>query len=116
MCLRWICICTCYIDCVLFVFQAEPKMSPIKLSPENLKALDNHLRDYSFVEGWQATHSDNVLSNIVASVIESVPNYVHISRWWKHIKTYDMAEFQGMARTVEDILGMFGVSAKTVRA
>lgn len=88
-------------------------MSPIKLSPENLKALDNHLRDYSFVEGWQATHSDNVLSNIVASVIESVPNYVHISRWWKHIKTYDMAEFQGMARTVEDILGMFGVSAKT---
>lgn len=91
-------------------------MSSIKLTPEHLKALDNHLRDYSFVERWQATHSDFILSNIVAAVKESVPNYVHISRWWKHIQTYDIVEFKGMGRTVEDILGMFGATAKTVRA
>lgn len=104
-----------YIDSVLIVFQAEAKMSAIKLKPENLEALDNHLRDRSYVEGWYATHSDNVLCNIVEPVIENLSNYVHISRWWKHIQTFDIAEFQGMARTIEEILGIFGASAKTVR-
>lgn len=88
-------------------------MKGVKWSPENLKALDDHLRDYSYVEGWRATHSDGLLVRAVEPVIKNLVDYVHITRWWKHMKTFEVAEFQGMARTTEEVVAMFGTTSKT---
>ena len=89
-------------------------MGAIKLSPEHLETVDNHLRDHSYVGGWFATQSDAVLIGIVTPIIKNLSKYVHISRWWKHIMTLEMAEFQGMTPTVDEVLGMCGASSKMV--
>lgn len=89
-------------------------MNGVKWSPENLKALDDYLRDHSYVEGWRATHSDGLLIRAVEPVIKSLVDYVHITRWWKHIQTFQITEFQGMARTMEEVVSKFGTTSKTV--
>lgn len=90
-------------------------MQGVKWSPENLKSLDNYLRDHSYVEGWRATHSDGILLSALKSVIKNLSGYVHITRWWKHMQTFEIGEFQGMARSIEEVVAMFGTTSKTVR-
>ncbi|XP_063873046.1 tyrosine--tRNA ligase, cytoplasmic-like isoform X2 [Scylla paramamosain] len=92
---------------------AEPKMSTVKLSPERLQAIDNYFCNYSYIEGSFATHSDRVLSDFLTPVIDDLSHYVHTSRWWKHIQTFELHELQGMARTIDEILDVLGKSSKT---
>ncbi|KAK8400547.1 hypothetical protein O3P69_003308 [Scylla paramamosain] len=93
--------------------KAEPKMSTVKLSPERLQAIDNYFCNYSYIEGSFATHSDRVLSDFLTPVIDDLSHYVHTSRWWKHIQTFELHELQGMARTIDEILDVLGKSSKT---
>lgn len=90
-------------------------MSSIKWNPEHLEALDNHLRDRSYIEGWSATQSDSLLIHALEPVTKNLTNYVHITRWWKHMKTFKNHELEGMARSTEEVVSKFGTTSETVR-
>lgn len=88
-------------------------MNAVKLSQKSLQAIDDYFCNYSYIEGSFATHSDRVLSDFLTPIIDDLSQYVHTSRWWKHIQTFELHELQGMARTVEEILDVLGKSSKT---
>ena len=89
-------------------------MSAANLSPEKLEAIDDYFCNYSYIEGSFATHSDSILSNFLRPVINDLSHYVHTSRWWKHIQTFELHELQGMARTIDEILDALTRSTKMV--
>lgn len=74
-------------------------------TPTQLSTLDTHLKTHSYVCGHQPSKSDSILATSIGQNGVDLSTYVHVSRWFRHIGSFDHCELSGELRTVEDIFG-----------
>ncbi|XP_069943421.1 tyrosine--tRNA ligase, cytoplasmic isoform X1 [Cherax quadricarinatus] len=81
---------------------------------ETLRTLDDHLNEYSYIEGYQPTVSDTVVCKSLHTVTEDLSCYKHLSRWLSHMKSYKDEQLHGELKTVNDVLATLAPHAKKV--
>ena len=81
------------------------------LSDETLLKLDSHLRDYSYVHGYEFSDLDLLLSSYIDESTLSA-SLVNVRRWLNHIKGQDEATVKVVIpkKVKSDILTLFGKS------
>nr|XP_053633067.1 uncharacterized protein LOC128689030 isoform X2 [Cherax quadricarinatus] len=82
---------------------------------ETLRTLDDHLNEYSYIEGYQPTVSDTVVCKSLHTVTEDLSCYKHLSRWLSHMKSYKDEQLHGELKTVNDVLATLAPHAKKMR-
>jgi len=75
--------------------QESKKISPLKYNVSTkagLEALENHLQNNSYIDGYCVSALDLEHAKLVN--VESMAEFPHIKRWFKHVTTYSIKDLK----------------------
>lgn len=83
-------------------------------TPEMLETLNDHLSEFSYIERYQPTISDKVVSKALENVTKDLSSYAHLSRWFSHMQNFKKEELSGKHESVEKVLATLEPPTKKV--
>jgi len=83
-------------------------------SDSGISALNEYLKDKSYIEGYQPTAADTVVFSNIATSPKA--EFVHALRWFNHIKSYgkSVSAFPGVPKSLSEYGSVNDVPSKTV--